>query len=250
MKIRLSLSLVSLGLLASLSGCAAMLPIAGALVLKEAADRYEAANKPQDPAAAPADTTVAAVPDDAAPQVETEQAAVKTKIASAKPAKNQAKPAVRVAARPAPVAAAEPEPSEIEADDSESEETVSDDEPVQEEVVAAPVRKPAVKSQPSSRVQTKPVVNTAAKLQTKGTPGFVASKTNTTPGMPDATARGKDKAQAAIKTAASVPTTEAQANESATDSSARILATALKRIPNPQATPATKPAPIIPQKTN
>ncbi len=52
------------------------------------------------------------------------------------------------------------------------------------------------------------------------------------------------KAQDAVKTASSIPTNAAAAGVSATDSAARILANALKRIPNPQTAPAEKPAPI------
>jgi hypothetical protein len=267
MNLRLPLSLVSLTLLGSLSGCAAMLPIAGALVLKEAADRYEAANRQQDPKAAPAETTVASVPDDAAPQVEEQseteaQPAVATRVASSK----SSKPQLKAPVTQTPVASADPqEPetsSEFQAADEQqlaalettieidAQPVTSNSEEYTDEQIAAsqrPLKAEAVRTGPPKpviRAGSKPVTNTAAK------PALAPSKTGNAQSKSDPAAQANKKAQEAVKAASSLPTTEAEANESATDSASRILATALKRIPNPQANPATKPAPITPQKSN
>jgi len=266
MNLRLPLSLVSLTLLGSLSGCAAMLPIAGALVLKEAADRYEASNKPEE--TKPAETTVASVPDDAAPQVEeqtepeAEPAVVTTRVASTK----SSKPQFKAPAKQDPVASAEPqEPegsTELQAEDQQqlaamessieinAHPAASNPEEYTDEQIAAsqrPLKSEAVRTaspKQAPKSSSKTVTRTAAK------PALAPSKTGNAQSKTDPAAQANKKAQEAVKTASSLPTTEAQANESATDSASRILATALKRIPNPQANPATKPAPITPQKSN
>lgn len=256
MNIRVASTLVGLALLATLSGCAAMLPIAGALVLKEAADRYEASNKPAE--TKPAETTVAAVPDTAAPEVETDEptapAAVATRVAST----TSNKPLLKAPAKQAPTASAKPELEASETPLSETEEPIelasapaAHREEYTDEEIAASQRsfnpEPSRTSAPSSpaKAAPKPVTNNPSK------PALAPSKPGTQRSTPDpATKAANQKADAAVKTAQSIPTTEAAANESATDSAARILATALKKIPNPQATPATRPAPITPQKTN
>jgi len=270
MNLRLPLSLVGLTLIGSLSGCAAMLPIAGALVLKEAADRYEASNNPQEPK--PAETTVASVPDSAAPHVEeqveeqtepgAEPAAATTRVASTK----SSKPQLRAPAKQAPTATAEPQEPETSSEIQTADEqqlaaiessieidtntSASNSEEYTDEQIAAsqrPLKPEAVRTAPpkqAAKSSTKPVTKAAAK------PALAPSKPGTTPSRSDPAAQANKKAQEAVKTASSLPTTETQANESATDSASRILATALKRIPNPQANPATKPAPITPQKSN
>lgn len=241
MKLGLSVSLAAL--LTTLSGCTAMLPIAGALVLKEAADRYEAANKPAEPKVAStssADPTIAPVPGEAAPVVESDspQPAISTRVASSTSSKplltspsNHASVASSPSAQPT-----EPQSLGDLAEDHAGTELVSHDEEYTEEEIEASKAPP-----PAPRAQPKPSASR---------PALTSSTAGNTHGMPDPVAQGNQKTRSAIKTAQSVPTTEAQANESATDSASRILATALKKIPNPQATPATKPAPIVPQKTN
>ncbi|MBX3378645.1 MAG: hypothetical protein KF805_01000 [Phycisphaeraceae bacterium] len=256
MKSRLSLFLASLTLLASLSGCSAMLPIAGALVLKEAADRYEAMSKPQEAKPEPAAAVIAAIPDDAAPQVEADPDAAATHVASIDSTTPRSSPILNQE----PIASAQA--SETALDDqplASKERTVSavvhpvlrrranPDEHTDEEIEASrrvtfaqPDRSSpsAAPSKAESKPTTKPVSKSA----------LAAPKSGTASRKPDATTASDQKAKEIVKAASSIPTTEAAASESATDSAARILATALKQIPNPQAAPATKPAPITPQK--
>lgn len=204
-----------------------MLPIAGALVLKEAADRYEAANKPAEPkpaSPATAEPTIAAVPDDAAPAVE-EQTSASKPIAAA--AATNSTTDGRVGTAKAPAA------TEIGAIAANS---PSHSEEYTEEEIAASRRSFAAPSAASDTPKPRPAAPLAP------------AKSGSVPCTPDTTAQANEKAQSAVKAASSIPTTKAAASDSATDSAARILATALKQIPNPQATSVTKPAPIIPDK--
>ncbi|MBL8885216.1 MAG: hypothetical protein JNK16_01035 [Phycisphaerales bacterium] len=259
MKIRVASSLIGLALLSTLSGCAAMLPIAGALVLKEAADRYEAANKPPESKPAPADTTVASVPDTAVPEVEPEEQAAPAPVATRVASTTSKKPPLSAPAKPAPIASAEPDSSDSERPLSPTDEPLKvasipsaahDEEYTDEEIAASqrPLNAAPVRNN-SPQTPVKAVPKTVSGNPPK--PTLAPNKTGTAQAKSDPAAqKANQKAQEVVKTANSIPTTEAAANDSATDSAARILATALKKIPNPQAIPATKPAPIIPQKNN
>lgn len=224
MESRFAVSLIGLALISSLAGCSAMLPIAGALVLKEAADRYEASAKPQETSARTDTPTVAAVPDDAAPEVEIQSAGNPRVTSAPLPAQVKVAKGAEAASSPA---------TEIGALATN---TALHSEEYTDEEIAASRR---LFSAPSGRA--KPVVPGSALP-------LAPAKSGTAPCTPDTSAQANEKAQETVKAASSVPTTKAAAGESATDSAARILATALKQIPNPQAAPATKPAPITPQK--
>lgn len=250
MKLRLPLSIVSLGLLVSLSGCTAMLPIAGALVLKEAADRYEAMAKPQEATPAPTEPVIAQVPDDAAPEVESQppvtHPASATTARVASPVSSQSLANAHSADEPVAnidiyQTDSEGQPlmrnSRAASNALSVQRRANPDEHTDEEIEAS--RRGA--SAPSPRQGS----------MTKATKSALAvPKAGSSSRLPDASAPSSQTAQGVAKSAAAIPTTEAAATESATDSAARILATALKQIPNPQATPGTKPAPITPQKTN
>ncbi|MBX3389441.1 MAG: hypothetical protein KF691_08300 [Phycisphaeraceae bacterium] len=225
MKSRFAFSLIGLALVSMLAGCSAMLPIAGALVLKEAADRYEAANKPAEskPAGTASDEpTVAAVSDDAAPAFE-QQAAASPRIAVTSGTSATTDGRVGTAKTSTTI-----ETGALAAI------VASHGEEYTEEEIAA-----------SRRSFSTPV----NRINPSASAALAPAKNGTAPCTPDATAQANEKAQSAVKTASSIPTTKAAASDSATDSAARILATALKQIPNPQATPAAKPAPIIPDKS-
>ena len=136
-----------LAALGMLSGCATMLPIAGALVLKEAADRYEASNKPAEKPA-----TVATVPNDAAPQVEQPEAKVTTRVASVKASKPQTKTPAQPA-QPVTVASNQPEQSDESVDETTEEEVTE----------SAPAPQPSARSAPTapSKPASQPAKTTA-----------------------------------------------------------------------------------------